>query len=955
MNFRCILLFVIASMIFTAPAVVRSAHPKLANSSVAIKETPQISIEPDGVVVQWQIPEPTITDESGALSIEIMSYETTGLPGHYLLPEQSMLVALPADAEPTVAVTAVYAPPHNISHPIAVAPQPEGVERNEFGEVVGGAFVPAPLISNEPLPLVSLDEIGIVRGIRLGRLTVRPVRPTGNHLLIAESVQAKVSFNSSAVATHVENGATEAVDSLTFTVQSMVVNPSQVQLPLTNSPAAALSMSASTPTAAIEVAEHGMTAVTYQALSAVGFPVNSVNPQNLQLKRDGSEVAIEWDGDGDTVFESNERFLFYADPRLSRWGNSDVYLLSEAATNGQRIVTLSASPTALSSGDAQQVHVAEKNTIYTPDCLCGSLPMGRDGERWVWSDLRQPGRPSETFTFDLSTVDTTQPSSLTVWFIGFTILSAAPDHQVDVSLNGSNLGSVSWDGKTAVTETLTIPAGVLQTSNTLELSVPERNGISIDGLWFDAVQVTYTRGSAAVDHQVRFQGESTRHAYTVSMANVNGLRAYDVTNPQVPIKLKHLNVTANAVTFGDTSDGNHSYVLSNNAAIQAPVQIRMLRDLRTGSTSGADYIMIAPEAFIPGLAPLVALRESQGLTVVIEDVQAIYDVYGNGRPSPNAIRAYLENAYTTWTPKPTYVVFVGDATSDPKQYKADSKATWVMPFLADVDPWIGEVPSDNRYVTLEGDDILPDMLAGRFPVNSLEETQHVVNKIVQYETAPVPGSWQSQISFVADDPDSAGNFENHSNALIGSFIKDPWRSSTFYLNEDEQTADELNLEIKNQWNNGSSMVFYTGHSSIHQWAAERVFHLDDVETLSNTGRLPVVVQMTCFTGSFHIPAFDTLDEALVRHESGGAIATWGATGLGVATGHDALADGYLQTLLIDKNPNLGQATLAGRVNVMNTQPAHRDLIDTFSLLGDPALQYDLDLTNYDVYIPMIVR
>ncbi len=151
MNLKRIVLFVLVSLVFAAPTVVRSAHSNSAEilpitDAASSIETPQISIETDGLMVQWQIPKSEITEKEGVLFAELTGYEITGAPGHYLLPEQSVLVALPIDSTPVIDVTAVYAPPHALSYPFAVAPQPEGVGRNEFGEVIGGAFVPASLL-----------------------------------------------------------------------------------------------------------------------------------------------------------------------------------------------------------------------------------------------------------------------------------------------------------------------------------------------------------------------------------------------------------------------------------------------------------------------------------------------------------------------------------------------------------------------------------------------------------------------------------------------------------------------------------------------------------------------------------------------------------------------------------------------------------------------------------------
>ena len=49
-------------------------------------------------------------------------------------------------------------------------------------------------------------------------------------------------------------------------------------------------------------------------------------------------------------------------------------------------------------------------------------------------------------------------------------------------------------------------------------------------------------------------------------------------------------------------------------------------------------------------------------------------------------------------------------------------------------------------------------LIGRLPVKTLAETQTVVDKIVQYETGPLPGGWNQTVTFVADNTDEAGNF-----------------------------------------------------------------------------------------------------------------------------------------------------------------------------------------------------
>jgi hypothetical protein len=145
---------------------------------------------------------------------------------------------------------------------------------------------------------------------------------------------------------------------------------------------------------------------------------------------------------------------------------------------------------------------------------------------------------------------------------------------------------------------------------------------------------------------------------------------------------------------------------------------------------------------------------------------------------------------------------------------------------------------------------------------------------------------------------------------------------------------------------------FTGHASIHQWAAEQFIHLDDIENLKNGGKLPLVIEMTCFTGSFQVPGFPTLDEALLRHPDGGAIAAWGATGLGISTGHSVLATGFTEKLSEDGS-TIGSAALAGKLRLAEELPVFADLIDTYTLLGDPATHIVQPAGPESIYMPLI--
>ena len=81
----------------------------------------------------------------------------------------------------------------------------------------------------------------------------------------------------------------------------------------------------------------------------------------------------------------------------------------------------------------------------------------------------------------------------------------------------------------------------------------------------------------------------------------------------------------------------------------------------------------------------------------------------------------------------------------------------------------------------------------------------------------------------------------------------------------------------------------------------------------------------------------------------------GSTGLGVATGHVSLQTGFYEAINQSQS-NLGAATLAGKTKLAATG-FHQDLLDTFTLFGNPALTMDFSVTSYShqIYLPIVQR
>jgi hypothetical protein len=208
---------------------------------------------------------------------------------------------------------------------------------------------------------------------------------------------------------------------------------------------------------------------------------------------------------------------------------------------------------------------------------------------------------------------------------------------------------------------------------------------------------------------------------------------------------------------------------------------------------------------------------------------------------------------------------------------------------------------------------------------------------------------------VADDMDGGGDFPGVSEAVRSTLVSTLQQVLPLYYSPEAVTPEAMHQEVLNAWSAGSRFMMYTGHASVHQWAVERFFHSDDIPQLGSTGRLPVLLEMTCFTGSFQLPGTSSLDEALLRSPHGGAVAVWGATGLGISMGHLDLAQGFLGSIVNDRVPELGAAALAGKMRLASQHPAFDDLIDTFTLFGDPATRIHMDSGAPMVYLPLLTH
>ncbi|MEM7029471.1 MAG: C25 family cysteine peptidase [Chloroflexota bacterium] len=825
-----------------------------------------------------------------------------------------------------------------------------------------------------PAQVATLGSEAILRANRVARLNINPVQvnPVTKQMRILRYIAVTITFDQPATVR--QNRSTITVDPFVLALSTNLLNPEAANWQLDSASTAARSSLVDTVSGTapfytnsalkIVVSQTGLHVLTYEDLRNGGFPVDTLDPRRLKLfyGYPPQQVAITVLGEEDGRFDNNDAVVFFSQPTFNRYAayDQDTYFLEYAngTDHGKRIQSRQqAVEKANTLGTAWRETIFEQNSDYF------SKLAGRDGDSWYWDSLNPIDKASAEYNVLIQNPQIAGPNAmLTLWLAGGTDLySINPDHKVDVAFNGQGMGQMVWDGMRRYEQAFSITSGALSNGfNTVQLSLPGVGSI-VEVALIDAIKITYPINTA-LSEQFIIQGETPKRFYDIHGWNNNRPMVYDITLPYTPTLVSDTSfIEGTTLRISDAAAQAATYLVVPKGQIlrvDSIVPIQAYAD----PPVGADYIVITVPELAGAVAPLTAYRANQGLRTFTINTQTIYDHFGRGIATPQAIQSFLSYAYHDWVePAPLYVLLVGDGHSDPKNHLGWNTPNLIPPYLGHVDPFRGETAADNRFVTVAGDDVLPDMIIGRIPADTVAEVTAVVNKTINYEQNDQPAGWNMRHLMVADNPDGAGNFYYNANLGYDTIVT-PFHGQRLYYKDTHSNRDSFREAFLAQFNAGAGMVVFHGHSSFHQWAHESLFQwnrdeaVNDIDDLVNGQKLPFVLEMTCYTGYFHHPEFPTLDESLLVNPNGGAVAVWGSSGEGVATGHHIMQAKVYSEIMTHRQTSLGAITVAAKV-ALHDSKFHLDLIDTYHFFGDPALKLNLNGFNLteQTYLPLAQR
>jgi hypothetical protein len=658
------------------------------------------------------------------------------------------------------------------------------------------------------------------------------------------------------------------------------------------------------------VSSEGWYRVTQPQLVAAGLNPN-VSPRSLHLYVNGVEQPIVVEGEQSMRFGPQNAIDFYGMGLDTIWSGTQEYWLVSGTGTGLRISSQDSSNGPSGASSFPFTVQWQPRTLYFAALLNGDA----NANSFFGPALDSADPLSQALTVKHLNAGAGGSSTLQVRLQG----AAAGPHAVTVTLNGNFVGNLAFNDFDNSASSFPVPNSYLKEgANALGLAVA---GGATDVSLVDTVLLTYPHSYIADNNSLRLTAEAGQKV-TVSGFSGSAIHVIDITNP-LSVSLVPASVSAGAVSFVPAGGGTRTLLAVSSSQFASPASITANHPSSWHSAQeGGDMVIISHASLLGAVAPLAALRQSQGHTVKVIDVEDLYDEFNFGVESPYAIQSFLSSAQVNWESMPAYVLLMGNGTFDPRNYLETAVPDLVPVKL--VDTSLLETASDDWFADFNNDGI-PEMAIGRIPAETAADATIAVKRLIAYDQ--LGGGWKNQALLVAGAAqDPTDDFEGYT-AAVKSLL--PGRvTATQVLAGSDPLAQ---ADVLSGLNAGASLVNYVGHGSDEVWA-DGLLSSEDAAGLTNGNAAPFVLSMTCLNGYFQDVYTEALAKTLLSAPNGGAVAVWASSGLTDASPQSSINQAMI-TALYAPGTTIGQAARAAKSGTTDM-----DVRRTWILFGDPAMK-----------------
>ncbi|MGC2233443.1 MAG: C25 family cysteine peptidase [Candidatus Acidiferrum sp.] len=673
------------------------------------------------------------------------------------------------------------------------------------------------------------------------------------------------------------------------------------------------------PAVKISVQSEGWYQVSKSQLVAAGMDPNS-DARTLQLYAEGVQQPILILGNQSGPLGPDDSIEFYGTGIDTPYSDTRVYWLIRGSAPGMRINNIAAPNTqTLAPQSFPFTVILQQRTTYF-----ATLLNGEDNDNFFGAAVT-----SEPVDQQLTVAHADPTSSIPVT-LDITLQGATDQqaHSVSVQFNGASIGEMDFSNLANVTNTFSVDPSLLQDGvNTVTLtSLQGDNDVSA----VQSIALHYPHTYAADADWLKATAPAGTSVHVTGFSN-SQIQVFDITNPLAISQLTGAVAQEDAcysVTVAlppGTGEARTLLVFSGDQ-ISPPSGLAFHAPAALASSSfGAQMLVITHPDFQSSLAPLVSLHEARGLSVQVVTIDEVFDAFNYGERSPYAIRDFLQSTQSNWLRKPQYLLLVGDASLDPRDYLGlgdfDFVPTRIIEtaaFKTASDDWFSDF-NQSGYATIA---------TGRLPVRTAADANLVVSKLVNYEKGLGANAANPQALLVADQNIGA----DFTTATKFAAADLPSSLQPLEIFADGQDPTAVSQQILAALNAGPLLVNYSGHGAEDQWSFSDLLDDTSAASLTNGNQLSVYLLMDCLNGFFQDVYTTALAKSLILAPNGGAAAVWASSGFTTQPPQASMNQSLLQILKTNPSISLGSAILQAKTGVSDN-----DVRRTWIFFGDPAM------------------
>ncbi|GAB4240813.1 MAG: type IX secretion system sortase PorU [Ekhidna sp.] len=695
-------------------------------------------------------------------------------------------------------------------------------------------------------------------------------------------------------------------------------------------------------------------------ISIFGNGIKGTLPQENNEARpvDLLENAIFVSGESDGSFDQDDYILFYGvGPHKVAWtedgfefernfySDTAYYFLRVSEEDGLRLESKSSA-----SSEPDFIATSFDDHLFYEEDVNNLISTGR-----VWlGDIISSGS-SMDFSFQIEGLASSIAMNLSV------VSQSPKEATFAVTAGGNtidelNVGAVpSGPGSTYSIKArqqagqLTLPQ-----NETLDLSISyDGNATNARG-FIDRYTLTFERALRLYSNETDFRvvgQEGNVVRYEVSGAA--DATIWNVTSGVRPVDQAFMKQNGKAV-FRSQSDEVEEFVVFKGADFPSPFLFGSVPNQDLRGATNFDGLIITPQEFLSEARRLAQFhRAHDQLSVNVVTTREVYNEFSSGRQDVSAIRDYAKHVYESGGSL-KYLLLFGDCSFDYKD-RIQNNTNRVPTYEAreSFHP-IFSYSSDDYFAFFEDDEGLweesfagdhtMDIGVGRLPVNSIEEAQDVVDKIIYYSTSPKTlGKWRNAITYLADDGDfniHARHVEDLSELVdttfsqytIGKLLLDAYDQTTEGAKD---VSPQATAALKTAIKNGTFSVNFIGHGNERLWTEEEVLTRSFINELTNKNKLPIFVTATCEFGRYDDPLQVSGAEELLLSSKGGGIALLTTSRPVFASTNFELNQAFHENIF--KKVNGSGQRLGDIIRVTKNEGLAGSVNRNFTLLGDPMM------------------